>query len=137
MADVSNANDILLDFDGKLAYVTDNDLYVYEQNNLELATGVLISSDSDLGEPSIDKLMNSIDVDYVGAFNLSLYFDGVYEVTLPLLLKATRGTVWLNIPLINRKPFQKFKYIIAEPAVNTKVYGLEIDFSILKRRRVS
>ena len=134
--------EILIDFDGKVNYLTPTTLEVYNESGLDLGiTGVFGSGYSDLGEPSVDKLLNAIDIDYVGQCNIFFSFqslDGTSATssifTLPS--KASRGTYWLQLPLAERRAFQKIAYWFTEPTHGTKIYGLEIDFSILKRRRI-
>lgn len=130
----------LIDFDGNIAYLTPDKLYVYNVNTDDQGIeGILFSGASDLGEPSIDKLLNFIDVDYIGQFMIYFTYDDPAGTTSSYLLpaKSTRGTHWLYIPLTERRPFKKVKYAIIGPTHGTIIYGLEIDFSVLRRRRVS
>lgn len=136
MADIlANANEILVDLNGNIAYLQDDKLWIKDTNDTELIGCSIVFNDSDLGEPGIEKLINFADVDYVGAFNLSFYFDGTVIHTMKFSTKATRGTVWRDFPLAKRKAFQKLKLVITASTKTTKIYGLEIDFNVLRRRR--
>lgn len=135
MAILQDANDILIDFDGHISYLTDDKLYVYDDTDTTILGASLTSNNSDMGEPMADKLINYVDVDYVGAFNLTFYFDNVAIWTMIFTTKATRGTIWRDFPISKRKAFQKLKVVLTTSTPNTKIYGLEIDFSVLKRRR--
>lgn len=135
--------EIIIDQDGKIAYLTPEELWVYDEGGADLGIfGILSSGYSDLGEPSVDKLLNYIDLDYIGQFNIFFEFTsldgqlgGTSSFTVPE--KTTRGTYQLYIPLKERKAFQKLRYWFAEPIHGTKIYNMEIDFSILRRRRYS
>ena len=136
MADIlGNANDILVDLNGEINYLQDDTLWIYDNADSELIGAQVVFNNSDLGEPGIEKLINFVDVDYVGAFNLSFYLDGTVIHTMEFSTKATRGTVWRDFPLAKRKAFQKLKLVITASAKTTKIYGLEIDFNVLRRRR--
>ncbi len=136
MADIlTNANDVLIDLNGELSYLQDDVLWIYDPTDTELVGASIIFNNSDLGEPTVEKLMNFADVDYIGAFNLTFYMDGTGIHTMEFGTKATRGTAWQDFPLTKRKAFQKLKLVITASAKTTKIYGLELDFSILRRRR--
>lgn len=132
---------IMIDQDGKLAYLIPTMLEVYNSTGPDLGTvGVFSSGISDLGEPSVDKLLNYIDIDYIGQCNISFNFYGLDGTSFTssvfaLPTKSTRGTYWLQIPTSERKAFQKLKYWLTEPINGTIIYNLEINFSALKRRR--
>ena len=130
------SNDIIIDQSGEISYLTPDSLYVYNSNAIDPIgfKGKVILNNSDLGEPSIDKLLNRIDVDYKGTISFDIYYDGIFECTLTPANASTRVTTWLDIPLVHRKPFQKF-YIVIRGKFGTILYGLEIDFQALSRRR--
>ena len=140
MAQLDNT-ELLIALNGEIHYLTSDSLEVYNTNGEDLSiTGILQSGSSDLSEPSVDKLLNYIDVDYKGQCTIFFSFknldDESFSTTnIVLPYKADRGTVWIYIPLAQRKAFQKMEYWIVEPVHGTIVYGLEIDFSILNRRR--
>jgi hypothetical protein len=136
MADIlALANTILVDFDGNRAYLTDDKLYIYDSTNLEVVWSFIKHNDSDLGEPSIDKHLNGIDVDYVGDMSITVYLDNVYAWTFAIPYSATRTTVWMHYPITERLPFQKLFTSVVTATPGTKVYGIEIDFNTTKRRR--
>jgi hypothetical protein len=136
MADIlSNANDVLIDLNGELSYLQDDILWEYDATDQELVGASVVFNNSDLGEPSIEKLMNAADVDYIGSFDLTFYFDGTMVHTMNFGTKATRDAIWKDFPLAKRKAFQKLKLVITASAKTTKIYGLELDFSVLRRRR--
>ncbi len=136
MADIlANANDILVDLNGDLAYLQDEILWIRDETDTELIGCSIVFNDSDLGEPGIEKLLNYADVDYIGAFDLTYYLDGIAIHTMNFSTKATRDTAWQDFPLAKRRAFQKLKLVITASAKTTKIYGLEIDFSVLRRRR--
>jgi len=132
---LADAVDILIDQAGHIAYLQTDILWEYDITDTTVVGGSITFNNSDLGYPDIDKLINFVDVDYEGAFDLSFYADGSLQKTLLFADKSTRGTVWRDYPLTTRKPFQKLKLYITSATADTKIYGIEIDFSILKRRR--
>lgn len=142
MATLDTAH-VLVDFDGNLAYLTPTTLEIYDPAGADLGiTGILESGSTDLGEPTVDKLLNSVDIDYKGQCNIFFSFENLdgnsfstSVYTLPY--KADRGTIWLHVPLIQRKAFQKISYWLTDPIQGTIIYGIEIDFSVLRRRRES
>lgn len=135
MAILAEANDVLIDLNGELAYLTDSELYIRDTSDTTSVGAYIISGESDLGEPQIEKLLNFVDIDYVGAFNLTFYLDGLAVHTMSFTATATRTTVWRDYPLSKRRPFQKLKLVIGASLPTTKIYGIEIDFSVLRRRR--
>lgn len=127
---------IIIDQTGTLAYLSPTTLEVYDNTGPDVGiSGIFSSGESDLGEPSVDKLVNYIDVDYVGKFNIWFKLDDMSTSVITVDTKATRGTAWIYLPLVERKAFQKLQYWIDGPTHGTEIYGIEIDFSILKRRR--
>ena len=135
MAILAEANDVLIDLNGELAYLTDSELYIRDTSDTTSVGAYIISGESDLGEPQIEKLLNFVDIDYIGAFNLTFYLDGLAVHTMSFTDAATRTTVWRDYPLSKRRPFQKLKLVIGASLPTTKIYGIEIDFSVLRRRR--
>lgn len=135
MAILADAVDILIDHDGEVAYLQSNTLWEYYSSDTTIVGGSITFNNSDLGEPSIEKLINFVDVDYEGSFSLSFYLDGALVHTMTFADKASRGTVWRDFPLQYRKVFQKLKLYITSATNDTKIYSIEIDFSVLKRRR--
>lgn len=130
-----DAVDILINQSGRVSYLQADKLYEYYAADATVVGGSITFNNSDLGYPDIDKLINFVDVDYEGAFNLSFFTDGTLQWTIEFTDKATRSTVWRNYPLSKRIAFQKLKLYITSATADTKIYGLEVDFSILKRRR--
>lgn len=135
MAILTDANDILIDLNGEIAYLQDTVMWIRDETDTTQITATMITNNSDLGETSVEKLLNSLDVDYVGAFNVSFYLDGDFIHTMVFDNIATRDTVWRAFPLALRKPFQKLSLYITASVIGTKIYSLEVDFKILKRRR--
>lgn len=131
----------LISFDGSVSYLTPSELYVYDPTDTTEITAVLRSGYSDLGEPSVDKLLNYIDLDYKGQFSILITFeseDGATYSTSSFLLPEhiDRQTTWFRLPLAQRKAFKKMAYWFVEPTEGTIIYGMEIDFSVLRRRRL-
>jgi len=132
---LADAVDILVDQNGNLAYLQDDTLWEFYSSDATVVGGSVTFNDIDLGEPGIEKLINFIDIDYSGALNLSFYGDGTLQWTATFADKATRGTVWRDFPLQYRKVFQKIKLYISSITPDTKIYGIEIDFSVIRKRR--
>lgn len=131
---LSLANDILIDLNGYRAYLTDDELYSYGTDSLNPGSYVT-TNNSDLGEPSVDKLLNYIDIDYVGStWSIQVFYDSGYEVTLEIPASVVRREKQIYIPLVNRKPFQKLKLKVINNSEIANLYGLEVDFDIIKRR---
>lgn len=135
MAILQDAVDILVDHNGEIAYLQTDALWEYDGTDTTVVGGSVTFNNSDLGEPSIEKLINYVDVDYEGSFSLTFYFDGSLIYTMSFSDKASRTTVWRDFPLQYRKVFQKLKLYITSATSDTKIYSIEIDFSVLKRRR--
>lgn len=130
------ANDILIDRNGKVAYLTDDALHIYNTNTTnDFLTGYITSGNSDLGEPGIDKLLDRIEIDYKGQAAIRLEFDGVLSTQISLTSSTTRTTARLDYPLNKRKPFQKLLYQIINGSNITTIYGIEFHFKTLPRRR--
>ena len=132
------ANDVLVDPNGELAYLTPDKLYVYDITDTTQISATLITSSIDFGEPSIDKLLNFVDADYIGQFSITFTFDGaehspMYVMSFPQ--SAVRTTLWKSHPLVDRIPHQKFAMKITSITAGTKIYGLELDYGGLRRRR--
>ena len=132
---LASANDILIDLNGQAAYLQDFDLWVYDSSDPVTIGATIEFNNSDLGVPEADKLLNFVDVDYIGAFNLTFYLDGVARHTMVFNSSVTRTTKWLSYPLSKRKAFQKLKLVLTASEKTTKIYGIEIDFDIIRRRR--
>ena len=136
MADIlANANEILVDFNGNRAYLTDDKLYVYDATDTTETPGYIRHNNSDLGEPSVDKHLNGIDIDYEGMLLLYMYQDGVAQKTFTVPYSADRTTLWMHYPTMDRVPFQKIYFHVYTVTTDTTIYGLEVDFNVTKRRR--
>ena len=135
MAILTDANDILVDLSGEVTYLQDTKLWIRDETDATQITATVTFNNSDLGVPSAEKLMNYIDVDYIGTFSLVFKLDGTIIHTIAFANQATRNTVWKDFPISKRKPFQKIQLTINSSVIGTKIYGLELDFEILRRRR--
>lgn len=135
MAILANANEILVDSDGNIGYLSDDNLYVYDDTDTTEVAGYIRHNNTDLGEPSSDKHVNGIDVDYKGTITIFFYLDEAISHTYTLPTKAVRGTAWVHYPLGARIPFQKFYTHIQTVTPDTTIYGFEIDFNAISRRR--
>lgn len=136
MAILENANEILIDLNGKLAYLQDGSLWIYSAGDSEEVGALVVFNNTDLGVPDVDKLINFVDVDYEGAFNLTFQFDGVTTHTFYFDdVSILRTQVWEDFPLSKRIGFRKLKMSITASDSNTKIYSIEIDFDVLRRRR--
>lgn len=135
MAILANANEILIDLDGYRAYLTDDALYVYDADDTEVVGGYIRHNETDLGEPSLDKHINGVDVDYKGILTLYFYFDGEQEHSITVPNSASRTTRWVHFPVSSREPFQKIRSLVVSATSGTILYGLEYDFNVVQRRR--
>lgn len=135
MADILvNANDILIDHNGQLAYLTDNSLYIYHLDTVDSIGGLIILNNSDLNEPHLDKLLNYIEVDYKGTIELYFYFDDQYVCKLTAPKATSRTTKLLYFPLRFRRPFQRLQIKMLSKDRSTIIYNLEVDFDVLPKR---
>lgn len=132
---LADAVDILIDQNGRVSYLQENKLWDYDATDTTVLGGSITFNNSDLGEPGIEKLINFVDVDYEGAFTLTFYGDGQALAQMVFNDKSTRGTIWRDYPLQYRKPFQKLRLYISSTTNDTKIYSIEVDFSVLRRRR--
>jgi hypothetical protein len=135
MAILADAVDILIDHDGYVAYLQDDNLYEFDSGDTTIVGASVTFNNSDLGESGVEKLVNFVDADYEGSFILSFYFDDVLTYNMTFADKSTRGTLWKDFPLTNRRPFQKLKLYISSATLDTKIYSIEVDFNVLRRRR--
>lgn len=135
---LNNANDILIDLDGDRAYLEDNALWTHDILSAGNPDAAIEFNKTDLGEPSIDKLINYFDIDYTGAFTLYLYYDNASLAWSSTMVdhSTSRSTEWICLPLVNRRAFQKMFLVIVANDANAKIYSIEIDFQVLKRRRL-
>lgn len=133
---LTNANDILIDLNGKKAYLEDDALWTYAAGDNTMPTAVLTFNKTDLGEPGIDKLFNEFILDYVGTWRLNVYDDNssspVWDILLPT--QSSRALRKVFFPLANRRAFKKMHMTLTSNDYNTKLYGIEIDFQILRQR---
>lgn len=135
MADILvNANDILIDHNGQLAYLTDNSLYIYHLDTVDSIGGLIVLNNSDLNEPHLDKLLNYIEVDYKGTIELYFYFDDQYVCRLTAPKATSRTTKLLYFPLRFRRPFQRLQIKMLSKDRSTIIYNLEVDFDVLPKR---
>ena len=103
---LGGANKLLVDLSGNRAYLTDDSLITYDASDTSTPTAYITLNESDFGEPSVDKLINHIDVDYEGDLKLTLITDN-FAHTYTLSDSAARTTTWLDLPLFRRIKFQK------------------------------
>lgn len=136
MAILETANDILIDTDGNLNFLQDTSLWVYSAGDNTEIGATVIFNETDLQVPDVEKFINFVDVDYEGAFNLTFQLDGynIHTFEFPDV-SILRTRVWEDFPLTKRTAFRKLKMSISASDSNTKIYSIEVDFSILRRRR--
>ena len=134
MAILEFANDILIDILGNKAYLTDDKLYVMDPYDSTTPVGYVQTNESDLGEPSVDKMINYIYFDYVGRFDITFYNGDVPLATVTAPQTDTRRVGQLYMPLEARKPFQKLKIVIQTKIIGSEMYGMELNFGAMKRR---
>jgi len=128
-------NQILVDLEGNLAYLTNDKLYIYNSGDIFNSSGFITHHSSDLGEPSLDKQLNFIDVDWEGTLQILVYLDGAHKHTFILAGSAgIRSTAKLDFPLAKRKAFQKMYLKIQSSAHNSIIYSIELDINGIKRR---
>lgn len=125
---------ILIDFDGNPVYLYSDELYAYSVSGTGYSTGYCITNHSDLGEASIDKLLNYIDIDYSGSCSIQVFYDNIAQFTLIPDILTSRGTRQIYIPLSNRHPLQKLRLLISFNTITTRINKLELDFGTLKRK---
>lgn len=125
---------ILINPDGDAVYLFSDEIYENTSTGTSLSSGYVLTNSSDLGEISIDKLLNSIDLDYTGSCNIELYYDGILASTLTPSIVASRSLKHLFVPLISRYSFQKLAIKINFLTVSTRINKLELDINPLKRR---
>lgn len=136
MAILETANDILIDFNGNRAYLQDDKLWVRNIADTNLTPGYIMFNESDLGEPSVDKHYNYIDIDYKGSLQVRFFLDRTLKHSYTLPTSTNRTTAWVHYPLDNRSPFQKTYLVFVTSTADTELYGFEVDFSVNKRRRI-
>lgn len=133
---LTNAQDILIDLDGQRAYLEVDALWTYASGDNAMPTAILRFNTSDLGEPGIDKLFNEFIFDYAGSWNLYVYDDNssspIWSTTLTD--HATRAVEKFYYPIANRRAFKKFYFILSTNDSDARLYGIEIDFQVLKQR---
>ena len=105
MAILANANEILIDFSGNRAYLTDDKLYVYNTADTTEVGGYLQSNIGDIGEAAIDKHFDGIDVDYIGQVTVYIWSDTLLTKQFILPVHNGRTTEWIHAPLNTRYPF--------------------------------
>lgn len=132
---LENANDILIDRNGNVSYLQDTLLWEHDATDTEVTGAFVNFNDSDMQQPAVDKLLNYVDIDYEGSFRLNFYLDGTLSHGVTFPDKASRGTIWSDYPLSKRKAFQKLRLTLSSSTPDTKIYGIEVDFSIARRRR--
>lgn len=132
----TNLNDQLVDFNGENAYLQSDKLWIRTSSSYINITYALLGAETDLGAPDIDKLINYIDIDFVGTVRVHYMLDGTYVGYLSTTTEAQRKSQWLYMPLANRKPFKKIRLLIEFVGSTSKLYSMEIDFNPLKRRRI-
>jgi len=135
MAILENANEILEDADGNVAYLTDDELYIYDATDVTQTAGYIKHAETDLGEPSLDKHVNYLDIDYKGIFLIYVYMDGVAEYTYILPFSADRTRQWIYLPLDARKPVKRVYLHYYTITADSVIYGTEIDFNVVQRRK--
>lgn len=129
-----NVNDIFIDENGELVFLSDLKFYKYG-TSITQVTGNLESGDSDLGEPNIDKVVESITAQYKGAFTLGVYLDGTLQYALSFPYTSTRQTLTLFALPQYRIASEKIRFKIESTTNITEIYNLQLDYIILPRRR--
>jgi hypothetical protein len=133
--ELTDANDIFVDLNGHRAYLEDTKLWVYNANDLTMPTAWVSFNKTDLGEASIDKLFNEFIIDYTGSWSLYVYNeDGSSMWEIALTDNPTRNLRKYFFPFAKRKTFKKMYMILATNDSDAVLYGMEIDFSVLKQR---
>lgn len=125
----------LIDFNGERAYLTNTELYTHDATDEIVVEAYLTTNSSDLGEFGVDKLLNFIEIDYIGKVYIDVYYDSVLQFTLTSNTVTSRTSDFLYTPLTKRIAFQKLILKIRTTDANTYLYKAELDFSVLKRRR--
>jgi hypothetical protein len=131
---LSTANDVLIDFDGNLAYLQNTALWTRDTNDTTVMHGYITTYESDLQQASMDKLLNYIDIDYIQDITIDVYCDGAKTQTLITTSSDSRTSERLYVYLHNRKAFKKIKLVFYTATAGAKLYGAELDITILKRR---
>ena len=130
-------SELFINLTGKIALLSTNTQNLYVEGTLvpSYYDGYLETNNSDLSEPNIDKLINYLEIDFQGRLDTLVYSDGNLLYTFNTDNASVRTTNFLHMPLSLRKAFQKIRLVFQTTTPNTKLYGVEVDFSILKKRR--
>lgn len=126
--------DMLINHDGNIAYLYNNKLYEYNISSTYNEGAYLVTNTSDLGEMSVDKLLNYIDLDFKGTIFVYINYDNNQFILLQRAESASRTIKRIFIPLSLRRPFMKIAIRLNTNDNTTQVYKFELDFGILKRR---
>ena len=132
--DMSAVSYILTDLDGNQAFLMERGLYIAGTEPSNHITAQLSTNRSDLGEASLDKLMDYYDIDHVGTGTISITSDAgtLLETTIPS--STTRYVHRIYHPLDKRIPCQKIGVNITTTDPTFIMYGVEVNFGTVKRR---
>ena len=94
----------------------------------------LITNDSDLGETSLDKLVNYIDIDVEGSCYLSLFGNDVLIQEYDIAGDNELGER-LFVSLNNRKPYHKIRIEIVSYDHEFCLNSIELDVNYARRKQ--
>ncbi|MDP4194808.1 MAG: hypothetical protein Q8940_07155 [Bacteroidota bacterium] len=116
---------------GGLELLMGDDIYIRSGYNA-LPSGMLTTSFSDLGEATMDKLLNYISLDMTGKVTLFIRMDD--NVVGYTFETSQRKTLELRMTKDNRFPFEKFHLRFLVNAESFTLYKAELDLTPIKRR---
>lgn len=125
--------DLLVDYDGKIAILSNTKLYLGTSGVTTTNTTdtYITFNTSDFGESNVLKNINHIVPDFSGEVLIKFIYPDNTEANFSLNT-LTRDWQKVYISLDERKPFPRL-YLKIYPSSSTYFYGMEIDFSIAPR----
>lgn len=116
--------------------MSNDNLILRYTNNLNPNNEViyLITADSDLGETSIDKLVNYMDIDVIGECEIYLYGNNILIQDYYIDGDNNMGKR-LFVNLSNRKPYHRLRLEIASYDPNFKLNNIELDVTYVRRKQ--
>lgn len=89
-----------------------------------------LTAKTDLGSPEYYKLLNYLDIEYIGAASIAIIGDGESIKRWDLLNKESKGIERLYCNIDNRKVWKNMAIEINNSTENFKVFNIIIDVDI-------
>lgn len=107
-------------------------LYLHEEQNYiePISTSFIQTGQSNLSELGSRKLLEFIDIDYIGSGLAYIYLDDILTSTIEIPSSEKRTTYRLYAKLNERKPSDNI-YIIFKGKVD--IYNIELDITPLEK----